>query len=144
MLMLAFPDPLGFHNGSFQLTTNTPPLSRSTPMNWPMVWSMQHSCFCSKMPFDCLQPTTRASSTSWVKMSLNITTGLQIYPLDWNGHYRHRVCDQRTPEWIPADLAAFIPSFAFSFDLKDVVENGLFPSPHRWTKGFLELQTSLY
>lgn len=53
-------------------------------MNSLMAWSMQPSCFSSRMQFGCLLPTMRASSTSWVKINYYCWLPLTLPSDCWN------------------------------------------------------------
>lgn len=66
-----------------RLTVNllwTPSISRSTPTSSPMEWSTRLSCFCLKIPFDCLRPTMKALSTCWVSASASRLSRVSVLP----------------------------------------------------------------
>jgi hypothetical protein len=74
-----------------------PSISRSTPTSSPMEWSTRPSCFCLKIPFDCLRPTMKALSICWVSASAFQLSRVSVLPKPspYCCHHYHWVLMQR-------------------------------------------------
>ena len=94
-------------------------LSRRIPTSWQMVWSTPPSCCSSKTPSACLPPTTRESSTCWVRAPLPCSSSYQ-----WHlSVHASTVCGP----WPPASITAN----SESINTEDFCSDGLWVANHR-------------